>query len=72
MKRESRHFSDGRFNKGRMSTGYAVLMDIDGDKIDFSNAPRGMKTPKMSNMQRISARKSWIICEQNRANSSHD
>ena len=58
--------------KGRMSTGYAVLMNIDGDKIDFSDAPRGMKIPKISNMQRINARKSWIICEQNRANSSHD
>lgn len=55
-----------------MSTGYAILMGIDGEKIDFSNAPRDMKTPKISNMQRINARKSWIICEQNRANSSHD
>lgn len=59
------------FIKGRMFTGYAILMDIDGEKIDFSNASRGMKTPKISNMQRINARKSWIICEQNRANSSH-
>ena len=67
-----RYLGDEYFVKGRMSTGYAVLMNIDGDKIDFSDAPRGMKTPKMSKMQRISARKSWIICEQNRANSSHD
>lgn len=49
------------FIKGRMSTGYAILMDIEGNKIDFSNAPKGMKTPKMANMTRISGRKSWII-----------
>ena len=48
------------FIKGRMSTGYAVLMDIEGCKIDFSDAPTGMKTPKMSNFKRISGRKSWI------------
>ena len=67
-----RYIGNEYFIKGRMSTGYAILMGIDGEKIDFSNAPRGMKTPKISNMQRINARKSWIICEQNRANSSHD
>jgi len=49
------------FIKGRMSTGYAVLMDIQGNKIDFSSSPKGMKTPKMSNMIRINARKTWII-----------
>ena len=48
------------FIKGRMSTGYTVLMDIEGNKIDFSHAPKGMKTPKMSNLKRISGRKSWI------------
>jgi len=49
------------FIKGRMSTGYAILMDIQGNKIDFSNAPKGMKIPKMENMTRIGSRKSWII-----------
>ena len=49
------------FIKGRMSTGYAILMDIKGSKIDFSNAPKGMKTPKMGNMIRIESRRSWII-----------
>ena len=49
------------FIKGRMSTGYAILMDIERNKIDFSEAPKGMKTPKMANMTRISGRKSWII-----------
>lgn len=40
----------------RMSTGYAILMDIDGNKIDFSTMPRGYKTPKLSNCKRITAR----------------
>ena len=44
-----------------MSDGYAILMDIDGKKIDFSDMPKGFKTPKMINMKRISARKSIII-----------
>lgn len=60
------------FIKGRMSTGYAILMDIQGNKISFPNAPKGMSTPKMINMQRISARKSWIMQEKRLANSSHD
>jgi len=49
------------FIKGRMSTGYAILMDIDGNKIDFNNAPKGMKIPKMKNMSRVGSRKTWII-----------
>lgn len=51
------------FIKGRMSTGYAILMDIDGNKIDFKNAPKGMKTPKLANFKRVNARKSWIMIE---------
>ena len=39
-----------------MSTGYAVLMDIDGNKIDFSTMPRGYKTQKLRNCKRITAR----------------
>jgi len=49
------------FIKGRMSTGFAILMDIKGSKIDFANAPKGMKTSKLSNLRRIGSRKSWII-----------
>lgn len=49
------------FIKGRMSTGYAILMDIFGNKIDFSNAPNGMKTPKLNNLKRVGVRKSWIM-----------
>ena len=29
------------FIKGRMSSGYCVLMDIYGNKIDFSYLPKG-------------------------------
>ncbi len=43
------------FIKGRMSSGYAVLSDIYGTKIDFPHVP------KLKEMQRIAARKS-IIC----------
>lgn len=43
------------FIKGRMSTGYAVLMDIDGVKVDLK------PIPKFSKMKRIGARKSWMI-----------
>ena len=44
-----------------MSTGYAVLMDIDGHKADFSAMPKGYKTPKMANMQRMEARSTWMV-----------
>jgi hypothetical protein len=43
------------FIKGRMSTGYAILMDITGEKVNLK------PIPKFSKMQRISSRKSWII-----------
>lgn len=49
------------FIKGRMSSGYAILMDIEGNKVDFSSMPEGWKTPKLSNCKRISARKTWIV-----------
>lgn len=51
------------FVKGRMSTGYSVLMGIDGQKIDFSDAPRGWKTPKLSNLKRVTARNTWLMTE---------
>lgn len=50
------------FIKGRMSKGgYAVLMDIEGNKIDFSAMPRGLKTPKLSKCKRIAARSTQMI-----------
>lgn len=57
------YFGKEYFMKGRMSTGYAILMDIDGKKIDFSSMPKGYKTPKLSNCKRISARTSQMIYE---------
>lgn len=48
------------FLKGRMSTGYGVLMDIDGRKQKFDHLPGGQKTPKLANMKRLASRKSWM------------
>lgn len=56
-----RYFGKEYFIKGRTSTGYAFLMDINGDKIDFLDMPRGNKTVKLSNCKRISSRKSQFI-----------
>lgn len=53
------------FIKGRMSSGYAILMDIWGNKISFPNAPKGFKTPKLLNCTRISSRKTWLVEEVN-------
>lgn len=55
-----RYFEKEYFIKGRMSSGFAVLMDIFNNKIDFSHMPKGFKTPKLSNLDRISARKSCL------------
>lgn len=56
------------FIKGRMSPtkkikhGYAILMNIKGEKISFDHLPKGFKTPRMGErLQRVSARKSWIV-----------
>lgn len=56
-----RYFGKDYFIKGRMSTGYVFLMDIDGKKADFSAMPKGYKTPKMVNLQRLNARTTWMI-----------
>lgn len=53
------------FIKGRMSTGFTSLSDIDGNRADFSCMPRGQKTPKLDNCRRIQARKS-VLCTTNR------
>ena len=58
-----RYFGKEYFIKGRMSTGYAILMDIDGNKIDFSTMPKGYKTPKLSNCKRVASRKT-VLCIQ--------
>jgi len=41
------------FIKGRMATGYAILMDIEGTKMDLK------PIPKFTTMKRVSARTSW-------------
>ena len=43
------------FIKGRMSTGYAILMGLDGKKVDLKPIPKFVK------MQRVNARSSWMI-----------
>ncbi|MFX3625358.1 MAG: hypothetical protein ACE3JP_15345 [Ectobacillus sp.] len=40
-----------------MSSGYAVLMDIEGKKIEFK------PIPKFSKLKRVRARKSWIMMQ---------
>ena len=45
------------FIKGRMSSGYAILMDIEGNKVDLK------PIPKFSKMKRESARKTWITIQ---------
>lgn len=60
-----RYLGKEYFIKGRYSRGYADLMNIEGDKIDFAYMPKGQKTPKMKNMIRLEARKSWITIKIN-------
>jgi 5-methylcytosine-specific restriction endonuclease McrA len=54
------YFGKEYFIKGRMSSGFALLMDIFGKKADFSSMPNGLKTPKLSNCKRTSARRSYL------------
>lgn len=56
-----RYLGSDYFIKGRMSTGYAVLMDINGCKSDFSAMPKGWKTPKIANLKRLEARSTWMV-----------
>ena len=54
------YFNGQYFIKGRMSSGFAVLMDINNNRIDFSHMPRGYKTPKLSNLTRVNSRNSTL------------
>ncbi len=45
------------FIKGRMSTGYAILMHISGQKLALK------PIPKFEKMQRVSARSSWMMSQ---------
>ncbi len=42
------------FIKGRIATGYTILMNIEGNKVDLK------PIPKMANLKRVSARKAWL------------
>lgn len=52
-----RYLGQAYFIKGRMSTGYAIFMDISGKKQELK------PIPKFAHMQRVSARKSWMISQ---------
>ena len=52
-----RHRGQEYFIKGRMSTGYAILMGLDGKKVDLK------PIPKFEKMKRVSARSAWIISQ---------
>ena len=54
------YFGKRYFIMSRMSSGFAILVDINLNKIDFSFLGKGRKTPKLKNLERVSARKSWI------------
>ena len=45
------------FIKGRMSTGYAILMDLSGKKVDLK------PVPKFNHMQKVSARSTWMMMQ---------
>ena len=55
-----RYLGKEYFINSRMSSGYAGLMNIFGDNVGFSFMPRGAKTPKLSNCERLSARVSCL------------
>ena len=63
------YFGRECFIKGRMSSGYAVLMNVFNEKIDFSHMPKGYKTPKLKNLKRLSARSS-VLCTREKIISS--
>ena len=54
------------FVKGRMSSGYAILMDIEGNKLDLK------PIPKLKNLKRLAARKSCLTSQIRIANISLD
>ena len=58
-----RYFGKVYFIKGRRTGGTATLMDIHGKTASFDDAPKGLKTPKLTNLIRVSGRKTWLIQE---------
>ena len=57
-----RHIGSEYFIKGRMTTGYAILMDISGRKVDIK------PIPKLDGMNRVQARTSWITSQKTMQN----
>ena len=55
------------FIKGRMNSGFAILMDVFGNEVDFSYMPKGLKTPKLSNCKRVSSRRNYLCIKQTRS-----
>ena len=55
-----KYFGKRYFVGSRNSQGYALLVDINLNKIDFSFLGKGRKIPKLQNLKRVSSRKSWI------------
>ena len=53
-----RYLGHEYFIKGRMNTGYAILMDSKGAKVALK------PIPKFNKMERIQARNSWIISQE--------
>jgi len=52
-----RYCGQDYFIKGRMSTGYAILMDLAGNKVALK------PIPKFEKMKRVSARRSWMMTQ---------
>jgi hypothetical protein len=52
-----RYCGQDYFIKGRMSTGYAILMDLAGNKVALK------PIPKFEKMRRVSARRAWIMTQ---------
>lgn len=59
-----KYLGEEYFIKGRMSNGFAILMDISGAKADFSHMPRGQKTPQMVKFEKIEARSTTLCIRQ--------
>jgi hypothetical protein len=64
------YFGVEGFISGKMSTGFAPLMDINGKKIDFSYLPYGFRTPKFENLKRVQARRS-VLCTKEKVSLIH-
>ncbi len=50
-----RYLGQEYFIKGRMSTGYVILMELSGNKVALK------PLPKFDKMKRVSARSSWVM-----------